>query len=274
MQSNSVEELLDKLKKENYSVKHGKYIAVKPNDGLQFIRLKSLGEFYSEYALRNRINAKKKYENEIQQKINAAKSKDSAEVIVLRTIHFYTIAFKDGALPMRKRETQKHFAWTNDVELDKITALNKKINAGATLESLKRDFERQEKIVEEKEMQLKKSETDLKAFYELKEKIEIVFEGKHSELFTRYQAEETLKKYSAITKSNYRNIETLINNELQNVTKFESELEIERKKLKETADTYSVAEKIFGGTYVQGLVAEERERRESNFIPNGIKNAN
>ena len=274
MQSNTVEELLDKLKKENYSVKLGKYIAVKPKDGTQFIRLKSLGEFYSEYALRNRINAKKKYENELQQKINSAKSKDQPDIIVMRTISFYTIAFKNGALPMRKRETQKPFSWTNDSELDKITALNKKINEGATLESLRRDFERQEKIVGDKEAELKKSEADLKAFHELKEKIEIVFEDKHSQIFTRQQAEETLRKHSSITRSNYKNIDVLINREMENVSRKSSELEAEQRKLKEAADTYSLAEKVFGGTYVQGLVADERERRESNFVPNGLKSAN
>ena len=175
---------------------------------------------------------------------------------------------------MRKRETRKPFAWTNDSELDKITALNKKINEGATLESLRRDFERQEKTVEVKEAELKKSEADLKAFHELKEKIEIVFEGKRSSLFTRQQAEETLRKHSSITQSNYKNIETLINNEMDNISKVSSELEAEQKKLKDAADTYSLAEKVFGGTYVQGLVAEERERRESKFVPNGLKNAN
>lgn len=32
-----------------------------------------------------------------------------------------------------------------------------------------------------------------------------------------------------------------------------------------------MAEKVFGGTYVQSLVGEERERRESKFIPNGLR---
>ena len=74
MQSASVEELLDRLKKENYEVKRGKYIAVKSPDAKIFVRLKSLGEFYSEYALRNRINARKKFESEIDKQINFAKN--------------------------------------------------------------------------------------------------------------------------------------------------------------------------------------------------------
>ncbi|MDE5558398.1 MAG: plasmid recombination protein, partial [Ruminococcus sp.] len=57
MQSASVDELFEKLRKEKYEIKHGKYLAVKSPDSKNFVRLKSLGEHYSEYALRNRIRA-------------------------------------------------------------------------------------------------------------------------------------------------------------------------------------------------------------------------
>lgn len=274
MQSKTLEELLEKLKKEKYAVKQGKYLAVKPPQGGQFIRLKTLGEQYSEYALRNRLNAKKKYEQALEQKIKStmqSKSKDSFEVIVLRTMQFYTIAYSNGALPVKKREQQKPFSWTNDAELDKLTALNQKINSGATLESLKQDFENAESTLAEKEKLLEKSKSDLKTFYELKEKLEILFEGKQSNVFTREQAEQALRQYTSINQNNYRNVEILINNEIENVKKAESELDAARKQLKEASDILSAAEKVTGGTYVQSLVGEERERREANYLPNGIK---
>lgn len=274
MQSKTLEELLEKLKKEKYIIKQGKYLAVKPPQGGQFIRLKTLGEQYSEYALRNRLNAKKKYEQALEQKIQSAmqrKSKDSIEVIVLRTMQFYTIAYSSGALPVRKREQKKPFSWTNDAELDRLTALNQKINSGATLESLKRDFENAESTLAEKEKVLEKSKSDLKTFYELKEKLEILFEGKQSDVFTREQAEQTLRQYPAIHQGNYRNVEILINNETENVRRAETELDAAQKELQEASDTLSAAEKIMGGTYVQSLVGEERERREANYLPNGIK---
>ncbi len=274
MQSKTLEELLEKLKKEKYTIKHGKYLAVKPPQGGQFIRLKTLGEQYSEYALRNRLNAKKKYEQALEQKIQSAmqrKSKDSFEVIVLRTMQFYTIAYGNGALPVRKREQQKPFSWTNDAELDKLTALNQKINSGATLESLKRDFENTESTLAEKEKALEKSKSDLKTFYELKEKLEILFEGKQSDVFTREQAEQTLRQYPAIHRNNYRNVEILIHNETENVRKAEAELDAAQKGLQEASDILSAAEKVMSGTYVQSLVGEERERREAEYLPNGIK---
>ena len=174
-------------------------------------------------------------------------------------------------MPTKKREKSKPFSWNNDSELDKILELNNKINSGETLESLHKDFENNENSVSEKEKILNKSKSDLKLFYELKEKIEIVFGNKKSEIFTYQQAESTLKKYPNINISNYKNVDKLISNEIENVRQAEENLEIEKEKLKKSADIFSMAEKVFGGTYVQSLVGEEREKRESEFIPNGLK---
>ena len=271
MQSNDIDELIEKLKKERYIIKTGKYIAVKPANGQQYIRLKSLGEQYSEYALRNRIKAHKKYESDLQQKINSATNKDSIEFFVMKTMQLYTIAFKRGALPVRKINSRKPLSWINDRELDRLLALNKKINEGATLESMKIEFEQAENAVAEKEKNIEKSRNDLRTFQELKEKIQIVFEGKSSDRFTRQQADQTLRNYPNITASNYMNVDILINNEVENVDRIESELNNAREKLKQAADDFSAMEKICGGTYVQSLVGEERQRRESDFIPNGLK---
>lgn len=271
MQSNDVDELIEKLKRERYIIKTGKYIAVKPADGQQFIRLKSLGEQYSEYALRNRIKSRKKYESDLQQKINSVESKDSVEVVVMKTMQLYTVAFKRGALPVRKINSCKPLSWTNDRELDRLLALNQKINKGANLESMRNEFEKAEKIAAETEKRLEKSKKDLKAFQELKEKIQIIFEGKSSERFTRQQAERTLQNYPNITESNYRNVDILISNEMENVGRIEAELDKAKEELKQAADDFSAMEKICGGTYIQSLVGEERQRREANLIPNGLK---
>lgn len=274
MQSKSFEELLEKLEQERYSIKLGKYISVKPYYAERFIRLKTLGELYSEYALKNRINEKKKYEDSINRKIDELKNeKGSPKLISVSTIRLYTIAVSNGALPLRKRDKQKPFSWKNDSELDKLLLLNQKINNGATLQSLREDFEKQEEKCNSLTEERKKAETDLKSFYALKEKIEIVFEEKNSRIFTKQQAENDLMRHPNITKSNYKNIDVLINNEVLNLKKVDSELSCEQRKLKETADLYSAAEKIFGGTYVQSLVADEKERRESKYIPNGLKDS-
>jgi len=161
--------------------------------------------------------------------------------------------------------------WNNDSELDKLIILNNKINAGATLTTLKKDFENSENAVTEKEKILDKAKADLKTFCDIKEKTEVIFENKKSAIFTHQQAEETLKQYPNINSFNYKNIEKLINDETENIRQAEENLEAEKEKLRQSADIFSVAEKVFGGTYVQSLVHEERECQESEFIPNGLK---
>ncbi len=103
---------------------------------------------------------------------------------------------------MKKRNPQKPFAWNNDSELDKLMELNRKINSGATLETFRKEFADAEKIVSEKEKQIEKSKSALKSFYDLQEQIQIVFEGKKSEIFSPEQARQALQAYPNITKEN------------------------------------------------------------------------
>lgn len=276
MQSESFEQLLEKLKQEGYEVKQGKYIAVKPQSAKNFIRLKSLGESYNEYALRNRIATKQKFENRISEKLDSIQNKNSLglrsfEYFFFRTVKIYTVNFKRGLLPVKKKNPKKHFAWNNDIELDRLLILNKKIDNNATLESLKKDFENAEQVVKEQENILENLQSNLKVFTELKEKLEVIFEGKTSENFTKQQAFEVLDKHPNINQNNYKNVENLIADEQQNLQKAQSELDKSKQDLKEKAEIFSLAEKIFGGTYVQELVQIERQKRELENKQNNIK---
>ena len=63
--SHTFEEFLYKMKEKKYKLKYGKYLAFKSENGGTYIRTKSIGENYTEYALKLRINlnsgAMKKY---------------------------------------------------------------------------------------------------------------------------------------------------------------------------------------------------------------------
>lgn len=272
MQSKDIDELLKKLEDKKYTIKQGKYISAKPLGGERFIRLKSLGENYSEFALRNRINAMKKFEGNIQSKISNTE-KDTPEFYVLRSMQFYIIAFKRNALPMNKLNSKKPFTWTNDKELDRLTSLNAKINSGATLESIREEFHAAEQNLSEKENDVSKAKKDLVSYYELKEKIGIVYEGRVSEKYTREQALQTLSKFPSINEKNYKKIDTLIDNQRKALSAAEKNVQAARSELAAAADSFSTMEKIMGGTYVQSLAAAERDRREAEIIPNGLKNS-
>ena len=271
MQSKTFEELLEKLQKNRYQIKRGKYLAVKPPDGENYIRLQSLGEHYSEYALHNRLQAKLRFENRIESLIRAETDRHTPKCIVLRTIQFYTVSFSENALPMRKRAQRKPFAWTNDAQLDELLSLNQMINDGATLDSMRHDFATQEQLVADKNAAVRKSEHDLNKIRDLKEKIEIVYAEKHSPACTYEQAWTALQEYPNITKDNYRNIDTLIEEETETLHRAQESLQEETKKLRALSEQITAMERVLGGTYVQYLVGEERKRREADFVPNGIK---
>ena len=271
MQSKSLEELLDKLQKAGYEIKNGKYIAAKPKEATNFIRLKSLGEQYSEYGLKNRIQAKQKFEQQIENQIRAESDKETPRCMVLQTIRFYTVTFAKNVLPMRKRDQKKPFSWTNDAEIDKLLSLNKMINEGASPESLRRNFEEQERRVSEWETAVRKSEHDLQEILDLKEKIKVVYEGKKSAVCTNDQARAALQEYPNITRENYRNIDKLVASETETLHQAQAALQEETEKLKEVSDLVTAMERVMGGTYVQYLLGEERLRRESDYIPNGSR---
>ncbi|MCL2071987.1 MAG: plasmid recombination protein [Oscillospiraceae bacterium] len=147
MQVSSYDKIFDGLKFYGYEIKHGKYAAVKPKDGSQFIRLKSLGEMYNEQALRNRIRNRIDYENQINNRIDSFDDKQSLECRIYLTVKQYIVTFKSGTLPARKTNPKQPFTFINDAELDRLAGLNKQLNEGVTLISLRNDLSRLEKSI-------------------------------------------------------------------------------------------------------------------------------
>jgi hypothetical protein len=269
MQSQDYEDVLQRLEGSDYEIKQGKFISVKPKNANQFIRLKSLGADYSEQAIRNRLINKLKFENSVDNKISSSKNQDTLDIIVQKTIKHYIIVFRADVLPIRKINKKKPFSWTNDAELDRLSELNKKINAGVTLESLRNDFAVLEKNISEKENIIANLKFELNFFSELHEKAEGCFKfNNKNEKDMAYLSEHK------VTAENYQRITKLITVNESEIAETEKSLSDERVNLKETSDTLSVMEKIIGETFVQNLIAEEKQRRQAEFIPNGLKHAN
>ena len=133
-------DFLQKLANKGYSIKTGKYIAAKPWNAERYIRFKSLGEFYSEQALRNRLLSLKEYEKQLAEKIKEAEAKKAPNVMVLLTERQYMECSIEYRLQIRKRRPDKPLTWMNDAELDKLTALNAAINSGETVDTIRRRF--------------------------------------------------------------------------------------------------------------------------------------
>ena len=193
---------------------------MRPQFGANFIRLKSLGEFYSETVLRNRLLAKRVYERQLEEQIKAAENSKAPNLPVLKTMRFYIIAFSGGYMPVRKKNPKHILTWKNDAELDRLTALNAKINNGATLDSLRADMEKKAQAVHEIERTIENSKiTD----------------------------PEVAAKLSIALQSTQQ--------------------------LKEASDWVTTAEQVLGGSYLQCVSDIERHRKESKYLPNGIRTA-
>ena len=110
MQSKTLDDVLEKMKSEGYDVKQGKYLALRPKYSDNYIRTKSLGESYSEQAIRNRLTEKLRFESDVNNKITSSQKPNSAETTIQKTIRQYTIVFAQGKLPIRKRNKRKPFS--------------------------------------------------------------------------------------------------------------------------------------------------------------------
>ena len=270
LKSATLDDALQQLEELGYTIKHGKYLSVKPENSNACIRLKSLGEYYTERALRNRIKANEQFEREIAKMLDGVKQQqDSLSFKVLYSVRVYMTAFRQSRLPIRKRDQLKPVMWTNDTELDAMLALNKRVQEGATLESLRHDFAEKEKTAAEKTDAMLQMKSRLKNYYDWREQLEILFDGKQSDLFTAEQAKQVLKIFPSITEQNWKNVYQLVETQEKNLQNANAESEQAQKALSESAELVAAMERITNGSYVQSLAAEESYRRISDILPNG-----
>ena len=266
MQSQSFDEVLKRLEGVGYTVKQGTYIAVKPKNSNQFLRLKSLGEDYSEQALRDRITERKKQESEINSKIKTTANPLAAAIY--GTIQHYTIVFAKGALPVRKVDKKKPLTWHNDVEINTLVALGKKVQLGITAQCLRDEFTCYEESIAKKDEQIAKLKSDIKVYNDVLQKGVRCFErGEGSESDLKYLRENN------ITANNFKRLEQHIAIAEVELSQAEESLAVSQTKLKEASELLTAFEKIESRTYVQGLVKLERQRREADveIVPQNRK---
>ena len=270
MQCKDVEELYKKLQAEGYTVKFGKYVSVRPPKAERFIRLKSLGEEYNERALQNRIQNSIKFESKLSENIEKAKAENSPTYKTLSTIRFYTVTFKKGLLPCRKKFKQQPFSWTNDEELDKLLLLNKKINEGATIESMKTEFANLEQQLKEKNEAAAEAQKKVQRLSKGQEAFEVLFEGKKSDKITLEEAQIYQKRYPNINANTYRQAIEIVDEARREHDNIKNEVKELEKAIRELSGAVSIAEQVRAGTYVQELVSKENIHRNADVLPNGV----
>jgi len=263
MQSKDFEDVLKRLEGEGYEVKRAKYIAVKPKYGSGFIRLRSLGEDYSELAIRNRLINKNHFTWNVEESLKS--SKNELSKITSKTMKQYTIVFASGVLPIRKKNKKKPFEWTNDVELDRLAELNKKINRGMTLESLRADCLKAEERKNQNEAHLEKVKSDSGLPGKL---YKIAFN--YFNFDTKSPHDKKVLDEYGVTINNYKQTSECVT---AYILKCENIISEDRDRVKTYHGWLTLLEKVIAGTHVQSLVEEEKQRQQSDWIPNGLKTA-
>jgi hypothetical protein len=264
MQSKTFDDVLEKMKSEGYDVKQGKYLALRPKYADNFIRTKSLGESYSEQAIRNRLIEKNHFAWSVEE--NLVTAKNELNKMTCKTMKQYMIVFVTGTLPIRKKNKKKPFTWENDAELDRLAELNRKIDRGMTIEGLKEKYEKAETRIAFNEEQLEKVSRDKE-----------VLPGKlyqaafnYFNFSTKSPADKSFLDTFGVTENNYKQTSECVDNYIALCEKLLSE---DRKRLEETADTLALLEKVVAGTYIDSLVNEEKHRAQAKYIANGTKSA-
>ncbi len=268
-QSKTYDEFLEKLQAAKFEIKQGKYVSVKPPYGQRFIRLKSLGNFYDEFSLKNRLNAKKRFEDRLDQKIKELETVKTPKLCVLQEVRHYIAVVHKGALPIRIKDKAQPYSWINDQELDKLLALNDMLNKGMDAAAIRQKAETLESDAKKKGVELERAENDLRQYLEMKEKIEIVFEKKTG-AFTLEQAKAAVRMYPDINGTNYRNIDKVVEQAQEKVQKLSVQHEAKRTELKQVTDVLTVMERATNHTFVQHLVADQRRVAASELLMNGI----
>ena len=118
--ANSFDELLSLLEKQGYAIKRNKYTAVKPPYAQRFLRLRSLGEDYTEAALKKRI----KERNEIPNEFKRMQERYASE---LQQPFYYAIntnisLVRNFRITPTKQDDQYPYSFTNDCTIERLTS--------------------------------------------------------------------------------------------------------------------------------------------------------
>jgi hypothetical protein len=180
---------------------------------------------------------------------------------------------------VRRKNKRKPFSWENCDELNRLSDLNRKINSGMTLTSLRNDFVALEKSVADKIEQIATLKTELVAFRDLYARGERCFAKQElrsgglcptaGSLTTKFMGGDgndlRILAENEITAENYHRITKVISANEREIAELEQSLPDLRSQLKDTADTLAVMERVSGATFVQGLIDEEKNRSQSGI---------
>lgn len=111
-------QLLDLLEKQGYTVKRGKYTAVKPPYSQRFMRLRSLGEGYSEFELKRRIERR----NEVPDEFKHMEERYATEMEkpFYSEIGTYITLVRTFRITPTKHDQNREYSFLNDSTIESL----------------------------------------------------------------------------------------------------------------------------------------------------------
>ena len=261
----NLDDLICELEEQGFAVKRGKYISVKAPEQKRFVRLKTLGEFYSEDILCERIQIA------LDEKAESSKGKvNDFNRIFYERIYQVSELVKSNAKIPRKYFKNQPYLLQNDFDVYTLSAQLAVINRDnirsigeleSKIEKLTVEYESARHEVNklsEKLSQFEAIEKQVAGYFDLLEK---------SELSETEQLQ--LKMYGSLAER--CNIHS--RDELQRVEKLRKDtsekvdiLNEQMKKCKQVYDTYTdiadTYKKISKGDYISNLIAEKKREDE------------
>jgi len=237
---NGFDELLNALEARGYTIKQGKYISVKAPEQQRAIRLKTLGDDYSEENLSSRILWKDVV-------ANAAKSELQA---------CFNSAIKNN-LDVYKLSAQ--LAIINRDNIRSIGELEGKI------QKLKNEYENSRgefNKLSEKSSQFEAVEKQVNRYFDLLEKVEL----SSAEQLQFQMCKTVVERYNIHSRDELQRVENLRKNTSEKVEHLSEQM----KKCKQLYDTYAdIADtyrKISEGDYITNLIKEKKQQDDNKSM--------
>ena len=252
--SQDYEKLLENLQAKGYEIKRNKHIAVRPPGAERFVRLRSLGEYYTENALRFRIENREKFQNACHaQTANTF----GMEREFNATIGNVIVLFYDKQIQPYKANYSEPYTFRNDYRIAGLLECAKLISDdGVTADNIQSKSADVKTRNAEIYKQLKQLETAQKIRKDLISCGESVYSGGTASDETR----AFLKSYNIESSSDIENLQTTFAECESTLQELQSELTDNKAKLRSYDKISSMYEDMKYGNYINKLINEERER--------------
>ncbi len=261
----NLDDLMCELEKQGFAVRCGKYISVKAPEQKRFVRLKTLGDYYSEDILCERIQIA------LDEKAESSKGKvnDFNRIFYERIYQVSELVKSNAKLP-RKYFKNQPYILQNDFDVYTLSAQLAVLNRDNihSLGELESKIEKLTAEYENARLEVNKLSEKLSQFESIEKQV-----GGYFDLLDKSELSETeqlqLKMYGSLAeRCNIHSHDELqrVKNLRKDTSEKVGQLSEQMKKCKQAYDTYAdiayTYKKISKGDYISNLIAEKKREDE------------